>query len=428
MALVVGKGDIDEVDLAAAVDEVDRARPVDDLRLFIENLDDALRRGRCGLRHHHEHPEHHERHLQHDEVGAEGDEAAERDLVVDDEVAAVEQQHRHRKARQVLQDRRVAGLVADLFVEDIPPAARGPLEERDLARLGGEGLDDAGARHVLLRDGRDVREARLEHPGDREEPLPHAHPDLVDERQRRAGNERQQHVHLQHEDEGGDKAEHRDRDHRPEREEDLDHPDVGVAARDELAALDPVVEGERQAAQMLEEGGPQMRFDLDRGAPHPEGLHEAEQCLSDAEREDRDDVGGERRRVVDERGVDRAAYHLGDRDLHAEHRGGGRERPQQHRPVRPQDRQQAADPTLAAVRVDAGIGDAKRRCRRLRFERRGAERAAFIDSCHVSRTAWRPVSGPQLTRRPWLTEAPGSLVGPSVGASRRQRCGDDPMG
>ena len=253
-----------EVHVAAALDEVDRARAIDHVGLLVEHLVDALRRRRRALTHHQDHAELAERRLQHQHVGVERDDVADRRLPVDGEVPAVEEHDRLAEAGQVLEQRRPLG--PDVGVLHVRPlgAHRRAGQVLQLLVLGRERLHHAHAVDVLVDDGGDVGEARLDEPRHREHLLPHAHADDVDERHRRHRDQRERHVDREHlrEREDRDAALHEDR--RREREVHLHRADVGVRTRDELARLHAVVERERHAAQVLVHDVPQVVLDAVR--------------------------------------------------------------------------------------------------------------------------------------------------------------------
>ena len=188
-AVAVGELDGVEADVALAVEEVDRPGAIGDRGLLVEDLVEPLGRGRGPLAHHDEHPEHHERRLQHQQVGVEGQDRPDAEVSVDHHVATEEKDESETGLRQVLERR--GPLRPQVGVFDVSPLELvGRLGKRaELVGLGGEGLHDADAVDVLVDDRRDVREPRLDQPGDGEHRLPHPHPGEVDEGHRRHGDE-----------------------------------------------------------------------------------------------------------------------------------------------------------------------------------------------------------------------------------------------
>ena len=375
--LAVRELDVAELDVALAVQEVDRTGRVDHVGRGVEHLEHPLRRRRRALGDHHEHADHHERHLEHHDVDVERRERAVAEVAFDHLVATEEQDHRQAHLRDDLHQRRELGLVVDLLDRDPTQPARGTVEEADLRVLGRERLHDADAGDVFLDDRRDVGHASKHHPRDREQPLPHPRAHDVERRQHQHRHQRELHVHVEHQDQRGDEAQPRDREHRTEPEEHLDGADVGVRARDELTALHRVVERERLPREVLEHHRAQLALHLDARALEAEPLRVPEQELAQAERDHREHVRAERLVVHRDRVVDRAAQHLRDRELEREHHDRRDHRADQHAPVRAEHRQQAADPALALVGVDPRRRRAERGGRRGRRERRVVERGAL---------------------------------------------------
>ena len=133
-----------------------------DLRFGLEQLVDALYRGRAALKdvddptHSNDGPD------EQDHVGAEGDELADRDVVRQDLMPAGQQRDDHgdaedelergpEHAHQLNETKRAADVLA---VE--------PLEEADLRLLAGKGADEANAGVILLGLGGDIGEAGLD--------------------------------------------------------------------------------------------------------------------------------------------------------------------------------------------------------------------------------------------------------------------------
>ena len=151
-----------EAQLAAAGRQLARAWRIGDVGGLVEHLEDALARGDGALVLADPHADHAQRPDQQREVEVVGDEAAERELAVDHEQAAGEDDHGEGELGQEVEQRAVARLDArgvELALED----ALGALgEARALGVLLREGLDDAHADDRLLGLGRDVGDALLD--------------------------------------------------------------------------------------------------------------------------------------------------------------------------------------------------------------------------------------------------------------------------
>ena len=118
-ARLVGEGHVVEADVAAALDEVDGAGPIDDRGLLVEDLVDPLRRRRSPLPEHDEHPQHLEGGLQHHDPEAEGEDGADLQVVVDDQVAAEQDHQGQSDLGEVLHQRGELG--PDVRVLDVGP-------------------------------------------------------------------------------------------------------------------------------------------------------------------------------------------------------------------------------------------------------------------------------------------------------------------
>ena len=78
----------------------------------------------------------------------------------------------------------------------------------------------------------------------------------------------------------------------------LHRADVGVGPRDQLARLDPVVEGERHPRQVLVDDVAQVELDLVGGLEEEEARDVAGDAADDAEADDPPHVVAERHGVV----------------------------------------------------------------------------------------------------------------------------------
>ena len=151
-----------EAQVAAASGQIERMRRVGDVRGLVEQLEDALagRHGTLVLAD--PHADHAQWPDQQGEVEVVGDEAAERELAVDHEQPAGEDDHRERELGEEVEQRAVARLDArgvELAGED-PLGALG--EARPLGLLLRERLDDAHADDRFLGLRRHIGDALLD--------------------------------------------------------------------------------------------------------------------------------------------------------------------------------------------------------------------------------------------------------------------------
>ena len=258
----VGEVDVLEPHIAATVDQVDGVGGVGDGGLLVDDLVDAVGRGRRPLAHHDQHAQHHERGLEHQQVGVEGQDVPDAQSAVDDHVAAEQQDQGQPHLGQVLDEGGEAGPEVGVFDVAPPQPVGRPGQRAELLLLGGEGLDHPHAVDVLVDDGGHVGQPGLDDPRHREHRLPHLDAGQVDEGHGGHGDEGQGHVDGQHEAEGHDGDGALDQDGRREGHVHLDRADVRVGPRDELAGLHPVVEGERHLGQVLVDDVPQVVLDV----------------------------------------------------------------------------------------------------------------------------------------------------------------------
>ena len=258
----VGEGHVIETDVANRVDQVHGAGAVHDRRLLVEDLVDPAGRGPGPLAQHDEHAEHLKGRLQHDNPEAEAEDGAHLELVVDHQVPTQKQHQGQAHLHQVLNERREPG--AQVGVLDVGPLqpVSGPGQVLDLLVLGGEGLDHADTVDVFVDDGGHVGQPRLDEPRDREHRSPHPDAEEVDEGHGGHGHQGQRHVDREHVTERHDGDGALDDDARREGEVHLHRPDIRVGPGDELAGLDPVVERERHAGQVLIHDVAEVEFHL----------------------------------------------------------------------------------------------------------------------------------------------------------------------
>jgi hypothetical protein len=190
-AVVVGEGDVVEVDRAAHVDEVVGTGSLHDLGTLVEDLEDPSRAGPRALAHHDQLSEHHERRLEHQEIQTEGEDLGVTKVAVHDHPSAAEQHQGESQLGQVLDPGGPDG--SNVGVLDVGPrhALGGVGEAVDLRLFLREGLHHANAVDVLVHDGRDLGQTRLGDPGDGEHDATHLDADDVENRHHDHGDERE---------------------------------------------------------------------------------------------------------------------------------------------------------------------------------------------------------------------------------------------
>ena len=352
----VGEGDIVELNVSPGVDQVDGVGSIDDRRLLVDDLVDALGRGRGTLAHHDEHPEHHEGGLHHDQVQVEGDDGGDRQVVVNDHPAADQEDQYESHLGEVLHQGSEAGAqVGILDVAPLHPVGGGG-QLAELLLLGGETAHDAHPVHVLVHHGGDLGQARLDEPRHREERLAHFDADQVDERHGNHGHEGQGHADGEHEAEGhdGDRALHED--HRCESQVHLDRADIGVRPGDQLPGLHAVVEGKRHPREVLVEDVAQVEFD---GVGHLEEIvprDVAEKSGEQGQHADELHIGVQRMGAQDQRVGDPVLEDQRDPDLNDQTQEGEQQRAEELHLVRHDDWRGALDPRLGTIRIDGRLG------------------------------------------------------------------------
>jgi hypothetical protein len=312
----VGEADAVEPDVAANPPihvraEHGRIRFIGYIRLCVDDFVDATGTGRGALAHHQHHAELPERRLEHQHVGVERDDRADRSAAMDRHVTAEQQHEREADPGQVLDRRRPPGPDVGVLLVRPLDFLGGPAEVVKLALFGGEGLHDPHAVDVLVHDAGHVGEPGLDQPGHREQHLPHVRAHPVHKRHRHHGDDGERDVHRQHLDERDDhhRALHHDR--RPEGQVHLHGTDVGVRPGDELAGLDPVIETERQRAQVLVDDVAQVVLHVVRRAQQEEPRAVGEGAADAREDGDPFGVAEQARAVRAVREVDGLAEQVG---------------------------------------------------------------------------------------------------------------------
>ena len=151
-----------EAQVAAAGRKLHGRRRIGDLGVLVEHLEDALAGGHGALVLPDPHADHAQRPDQDREVEVVGDEAAQREMAVDHEQAADEDDHREGELRQEVEQRAVARLDARGVELALEHPLVAPGEALTLGVLLREGLDDAHSDDRLLRLRRDVGDALLD--------------------------------------------------------------------------------------------------------------------------------------------------------------------------------------------------------------------------------------------------------------------------
>ena len=266
---LVAEGDVAQLDPAAALRERRRTRRCDEPRGAVEDLEQPRAGGRRALGEPEHDAERPHRPDQQQQVGVEGGEVAERERPVDHLAAAEEQDHGQPDARQEADERVVERPQARRDHRLVEDPLRAALEAPELARLGGERLDDAHARDVLLDVGGQLGDPLLDllQRGPRAAPV--ARGDQHDERH---GEQRERGQHRVDE-------EHRDRreqdrqaalgdEHEAVAEEEAHRLQVDRGARHQLPGLLAVEERELERLEVDVEQVAQVELDRQR---HPAG-------------------------------------------------------------------------------------------------------------------------------------------------------------
>ena len=219
-----------------------------------------------------------------DDVGGEGQEGAERDLVVQGQPAAEGQDGHLADGRDGLEQRLVARLQAHGphlgAVDDL----RGVGDPLELALLLAEGLDDPHAVDVLVDDLDHVALALLAVPGGREDPPAHA---VGDDEQRRGDDHAdhgQQRRQVDHDAEREQHQQHVAAHDGEEAEQPLHQRRVGVGPGHQLAGRHPVEVVEVHHLEMVVHGVAQVVLHAERHPAAPVAAH-----VEEAERGQRQD-------------------------------------------------------------------------------------------------------------------------------------------
>ncbi len=302
--VAVAQADPPELDVSAARRQRRRARRVGQLGLAVEDLEDARARSRGALGQVQGHAERAQRADEHVQQQVEGRELAERQVGVDDGVAAEQQDGGDAELWQEADRRVVGGFKArrhHRLLERTPDAAAEALQ---LARLAREGLDDAHAGDVLLGVGGQFGDALLGLLDRRARAAAVAVGDHHHERRRGERDQAQPRVDHDHHDAREHDREHELQDeHEAVAEEEAHGRQVDGGPAHQLAGLLVVEEAELQALQLAVEALAQVVLDAKRDAPgdHPPPVGETPAREHDAD--DRQRVHQQRVTVVRDRFV-----------------------------------------------------------------------------------------------------------------------------
>ena len=238
---VVPEADAHEHDATRPGRQFAGARDVRHLLGRVDHLEEPLARGGRPLRLADPHAEHPQRHHEHHQEQVEGEEAADRELALDDVVPRCEQHTGLREHRQEGQQRDVQRPLRIGFDADLEDAVAGlPEALLDLVLLG-ERLDDVHADDRLFRHGRDVGELLLHVAQDGMRDVAVAVRDADEERRDRERDQRQ--LPVVEEQYRGDAD---DRDHvlgeedQPVAKEEANRLEIDRGPRHQLAGLVPV--------------------------------------------------------------------------------------------------------------------------------------------------------------------------------------------
>ena len=247
----IAEGDVLEAEHGVGDHEVAGTRPVGDVRLAVEHLEQpAAGHGGAGERVDHQ-PELAHRHLQDGHEGEILGERADGDLAREHLVAADPQEEAHGEEEGIGHRGGVAHPQVDTPLRKLERLVRDRIELGELVGLGGEGADHPNPAEILLHDAREHAELFLERQpaGAQSEPRHHRAPGGE-------GNEAQRNQtehRLAAQQERGPGADQDGEQHQPDQpgvDHHADALDVEHAAGDQLAGVHAVVEAEAEALQL----------------------------------------------------------------------------------------------------------------------------------------------------------------------------------
>jgi hypothetical protein len=386
LAAGVGEGDVVEEDLAGERRQGRRIGPLGDERLGGEETEDPLGAGASLLGHEEQAGQHAGRRAEEQQVGREGEEGPEGDLVVQGQVTA-EGEHGHLgELRDGGEERLIARLQA-YGAKVGAVEALGPLDQVvELALLLAEPLHHPDSGDGFLDDHRHLPLPLLGVPVGRERLLAQH----VGRRHERGHGEQRDHGEKGREDEHHDdrrgEEQHVAAHDGQEGEEALQQAEIGVGPRDELTGLHLVVAGEVEADQVVVDGVAQVVLDIEADPAPPVAAHVGTGQRADGEHDQHAEPGREGRVVRQDHVVDDLALDDRGRDRYGAAEEGRSERQEHVATAGADPWGQPPDPALLS-----GPG--------VRLRRR----------CHDCRCT-RPVEGGQR------------LAGETIPGGRRGRC------
>ena len=257
--LPVSEPHVLEAHVAVDPRQHERGGRVDDLGLLVEHLHDLVERGRRGEERVVELRELLHRVEEVGQVEEEGEQRADRDLVVQEQVAAVAEHDRRRERGEEVDGREVEAVEHDRLVVGVLVARVDPAKARLVARLARVRLDDTHPGDVLRERGRDEADA-LAYPAVgavRADPEPHRQ----EGHQREDGERREREPPVEHEeDDGGADQQHQVLHERGDAVGDqrVERLDVVRDPADDRAGAVALEVAEREPLQVVEEADPEV--------------------------------------------------------------------------------------------------------------------------------------------------------------------------
>jgi hypothetical protein len=285
-AVLIGERDAAQLHAPVARPERPRVRRGLQLRLAVEQLEQAAARGRRALGEAERDAERAHRRDQHQQVRVEGREVAGGEVLVDDPAAADDEDRGEAEVRQEPDEGLIEGAQAVGVHRLVEHPGHRMAEAQELARLGGERLHHAHARDVLLGLRRQLGDALLDLLQRRPRALPVARGDHDHERHRQQRERRQRRVLGEHRHRGEQDGQPALRDpHETVAEEEADRLQVDGRARHQLPGLLAIEEAELERLQVAVETVAQVVLDGERDAagddPARDGEAEAQQPGTD---------------------------------------------------------------------------------------------------------------------------------------------------
>ena len=293
--LGIGEAHVLEAQRAVGDGERPCARRVGDLDVEVEEAEDAAAAGGGAGEGVDQQAELAHRHLQDGHEGEEGGQRADADGAGGDLVAADQEHEPHGGEEGKRHGGGVADAEVDAAVAEGERVLRGGVELRHLVRLRGEGAHHADAAEVLLHDAGQDGEALLQvEPGGAEREVHHR--GAPGDEGHEAEREQAEHEVGGDEEPGADADEHGEQ-HEPHDAGGEEHAhalEVEHADGDEIAGMDPVVEAEGEALDLLVEGEAELVTNVVAYGFAVVVLHHGEEAAQHADREEEERGGPER--------------------------------------------------------------------------------------------------------------------------------------